>query len=143
MRMNISVPDELADQVRTRNLPTSSICQDALREAVEMHDKKERTMTDIQAVVERLRGTQDEERRRNLDEGRELGILWAKENATADELRQVANGDRLTFERSSPESLIGFYDEVEHDFNAEYADEHNEGFVAGAREVWEAVERLL
>lgn len=50
MRMNISVPDELAEQVRTRDLPISAICQDALREAVEMHDKKERTMTDMQQI---------------------------------------------------------------------------------------------
>lgn len=138
MRMNISVPDELADQVRTRSLPTSSICQDALREAVEMHDKKERTMTDIQAVVERLRGTQDEERKRNVDEGRELGILWAKEYATADELRQVAeDGTTLTA------GMADFYGEVEHHFDEEYADEHNEGFVAGAQEVWDAVKSLL
>ncbi len=34
MRVNISVPDELADQVRTRGLPVSGICQAALREAL-------------------------------------------------------------------------------------------------------------
>lgn len=32
MRMNISVPDALAEQVRERNLPISVICQQALRE---------------------------------------------------------------------------------------------------------------
>jgi hypothetical protein len=34
MRMNISVPDELADQVRALELPISAICQTALRNAV-------------------------------------------------------------------------------------------------------------
>ena len=35
MRMNISVPDELAEQVRLRNLPISAVCQRALREEVD------------------------------------------------------------------------------------------------------------
>ena len=34
MRMNISVPDALAEEVRQRNLPISAICQRALREEV-------------------------------------------------------------------------------------------------------------
>ena len=34
MRMNISVPDDLARQVRERKLPVSQICQEALRQAV-------------------------------------------------------------------------------------------------------------
>lgn len=145
MRMNISVPDELADQVRTRNLPTSSICQDALREAVETHDKKERTMADIQAVAERLRGTQNEERQRHTAEGRELGILWAKEYATADELRKVAEGDSHDYEHGIGTSagIAEFYAEVENDYDEEYQEEHNDAFVEGAREVWDAVKSLL
>jgi post-segregation antitoxin (ccd killing protein) len=35
MRMNISVPDDLAEAVRELHLPISAICQNALREAVE------------------------------------------------------------------------------------------------------------
>lgn len=34
MRMNISVPDDLAEQARARKLPISAICQDALRLAI-------------------------------------------------------------------------------------------------------------
>lgn len=34
MRMNISVPDALAEEVREQNLPISAICQRALREEV-------------------------------------------------------------------------------------------------------------
>ena len=145
MRMNISVPDDLAEQVRARDLPISSICQDALREAVGLHDKKERTMTDIQAVVERLRGTQNEERQHHIDEGRELGILWAKKYATADELREVAEGDPSDYERGigSSTGIAQFYEEVENDFTEEYSEEHNDGFVEGAREVWKAVKSLL
>ena len=32
MRMNISVPDALAEEVRRRDLPISAICQRALRD---------------------------------------------------------------------------------------------------------------
>ena len=35
MRMNISVPDDLAEAVRGLQLPVSAICQNALREEVE------------------------------------------------------------------------------------------------------------
>lgn len=146
MRMNISVPDELAEQVRARDLPISSICQDALRKAVDLAEKKEQIMSDVQAVIERLRGTQDEERQRNIDEGRELGILWAKGYATADELRKVAEGDRLSVEKmlsSNELVLVDFYREAEHNFNEDFADDHNEGFIAGAREVWDAVKYEL
>lgn len=34
MRMNISVPDDLAEEVRQRNVSTSAVCQRALREEV-------------------------------------------------------------------------------------------------------------
>ena len=34
MRVNISVPDRLADEVRRRSLPVSAICQRALRDEV-------------------------------------------------------------------------------------------------------------
>jgi hypothetical protein len=46
MRMNISVPDELAEEVRQRDLPISAICQRALREAVGQEQAVEQA-TDI------------------------------------------------------------------------------------------------
>jgi hypothetical protein len=145
MRMNISVPDDLAEQVRARDLPISSICQDALRKAVELAEKKEQIMTNIEAVVERLRGTQDEEKQRQNEEGRVLGILWAKQWATADELETAAGMDVDAFPgwATSTDSIREFMDEVEHNFKQEYADDHNEGFLDGASEVWDAVKDQL
>ncbi|MFG2948166.1 type II toxin-antitoxin system CcdA family antitoxin [Streptomyces adustus] len=145
MRMNISVPDELAEQVRARDLPISSICQDALRKAVDLAEKKERIMSDMQAVIERLRDTRDEERQRHTDEGRELGILWAKGYATADELRKVAEGDGMDYEAGvgSSAGIAEFYAEVENNYDEKYQEEHNDAFVVGAREVWEAVKDSL
>ena len=47
--MNISVPDELAEQVRQRDLPISAICQRALRDELARLQAVERT-DDIQIV---------------------------------------------------------------------------------------------
>jgi hypothetical protein len=41
MRMNISVPDALADEVRRRDIPISAICQRALQEEVDRLDAAE------------------------------------------------------------------------------------------------------
>jgi hypothetical protein len=51
MRMNISVPDTLADEVRKRDVPISAICQRALREEVSRMQIIERT-EDILIYVE-------------------------------------------------------------------------------------------
>lgn len=147
MRLNISVPDELAEQVRARDLPISAICQEALRTAVDQAQKKEQIMTDLDTVVARLRATQDDAREEQRTEGHELGVLWAKEYATADDLARVAMSDRLTYERglggTVNVSVFEFYEVVDHNLNEEYADEHTEGFIDGAREVWEAVKNLI
>ncbi len=47
MRMNISVPDAMAEQVRRRNMPISAICQRALREELAQLQAVE-SATDIQ-----------------------------------------------------------------------------------------------
>ncbi|QQM42811.1 type II toxin-antitoxin system CcdA family antitoxin [Streptomyces liliifuscus] len=144
--MNISVPDELAERVRARDLPISSICQDALRKAVELDEKKERTMPDLEAVVERLRGTQYGEKQRAIEEGHQLGILWAKQWATAEELREVAEADLIGFQQfmmRRDTSTEEFYKEVDHTASREYGHEQLDGFKAGAEEVWETVKDLL
>jgi hypothetical protein len=51
MRMNISVPDALAEEVRQRNVPISAICQRALREEVDRLRRVEST-DDILVYVE-------------------------------------------------------------------------------------------
>lgn len=53
MRMNISVPDGLAEQVRARNLPISSICQDALRMAVDTERAQQARLPELIADVVR------------------------------------------------------------------------------------------
>ncbi|WP_416978676.1 type II toxin-antitoxin system CcdA family antitoxin [Streptomyces sp. T028] len=146
--MNISVPDELAEQVRARDLPISAICQDALRKAVDRHHVKENVMSDIAAVVERLRGTIDDAAREKRQEGRADGIRWAKEYSTAAELEEMASyqgggGDLtdhtlLAFQSdktNSPDSYFAVRVDVE--------DPYWEAFIAGAAEVWDVVAERL
>nr|WTB31191.1 type II toxin-antitoxin system CcdA family antitoxin [Streptomyces sp. NBC_00830] len=144
--MNISVPDQLAEQVRARDLPISAICQEALRKAVELNEKKEKTMPDLQAVAERLRQTRDEEEVKQHTEGIELGRVWAKDWATYDELKSVVEAEHFTVGQGEiwhDGSLKDFYKEVEHHFREEYMDAHCEGFVVGAGDVWDAVKELI
>ena len=53
MRLNISVPDDLAQQARARNLPISSICQDALRVAVNADPSQRMGLAELIADVVR------------------------------------------------------------------------------------------
>ncbi|MFG2967000.1 type II toxin-antitoxin system CcdA family antitoxin [Streptomyces sp. NPDC048288] len=150
MRMNISVPDGLAEQVRARGLPISAICQSALLEAVEQERAKESVMSNIAAVVERLRGTidsKDHEKHRSdrerRAEGHADGIAWASDYATAAELSYMASyepghgGNPLR-------SLFPFMsdkknEKVNHIPPIRPRDPYWEGFIAGAGEVWSAV----
>lgn len=144
MRLNISVPDDLAEQVRDRDLPTSAICQTALRSAVEQAKKKEQFDSDLDAVVERLRATQSEASTRHFQEAHDLGVLWAKQYATADQLRVVA--DLTAYEAGfgiAVEPYEEFFENVDHNFDPEYLFEWREGFGDGANEVWEAVKDRL
>lgn len=145
MRLNISVPDDLAEQVRAHDLPISAICQTALRNEVELAKKKEQIMTDLDAVVDRLRSTQDEARKEHYQEGHDLGVMWAKQFATADQLRLVAE-NLAAFEGGfgiGVEPYADFYETVDHTFDPDYFDEHREGFGDGATEVWDAVKNRL
>ena len=57
MRMNISVPDELAAEVRAHSLPVSAICQRALRDA--LRPVSELTATQ-ESMLRRIRALEQE-----------------------------------------------------------------------------------
>ncbi|PJE96915.1 hypothetical protein CUT44_15275 [Streptomyces carminius] len=153
MRMNISVPDALAEQVRARELPISAICQEALRNAVERDRARQNVMSDLTAVVERLRGTigdRDRERLRSdrelREEGRDDGIAWARDYATAAELKYlVSYGSGKERRGSNPlRSLFPFLsdkrnEKVTHIPPIKAEDPYWGGFIGGAGEVWNAV----
>ncbi|MEW1642538.1 type II toxin-antitoxin system CcdA family antitoxin [Streptomyces sp. NPDC091219] len=151
MRMNISVPDSLAEQVRARDLPISAICQKALLDAVERERAKEGLMSDIAAVVERLRGTVDDKDRESRKSDRDMrgeghadGIAWAKDYATAAELQHMAFYDPARRDGPPLRSLFPFMsdkknEKVTHIPPIRLKEPYWEGFVAGAGEVWAVV----
>lgn len=141
--MNISVPDELAEQVRTHKIAISETCQRALRKAVDDAQTADAIMTDIDAVTARLRGTVDDDERKLREEGRQDGIEWAKKYATANELEHMASydGSGGRFERDH--SLVTFRSDKDNQHiisvGLEVEEPYGDGFVEGAGEIWDAV----
>lgn len=144
MRMNISVPDDLAEQVRALDLPISGICQRALGEAVTAAERRAKFADDLDAVADRLRGTVDLANHGKRVEGRRDGIIWAKEYASVRDLTRLADGESDGIHPQSP-SLLAFksaqtgQNVVSVDIDLDDDEPYWDGFMAGAMEVWEAV----
>lgn len=140
MRMNISVPDDLAEQVRALDLPISAVCQQALSTAV----REAKFTGALDKVADRLRSTIDAQDVRRRKEGLDDGIEWARMYATADELSQLANGDSDAL-HSTSETLVAFksaqlgQDVISVDVRAEEDWPYWESFMLGAARVWDAV----
>lgn len=147
MRTSIYLPDQLAEQIKQHNISISEVSQAALRQAVQQSEAKEALMTDMAAVIERLRGTLNDEDRDKRQAGHEDGVTWAKQEATAAELEHMATSDRPRTVLNGDHTLVAFcsardgenYIEV----TVDAEDPYWEGFIAGAAEVWDFVgERL-
>jgi hypothetical protein len=146
MKTSVYVPDDLAKQVRAHGISISEVTHAALRQAVEAASLRDRVMTDINAVAERLRSTIAEEDRRKYEEGRADGIEWAREYATANELEHMASYD-FTGGDFEDHSVVDFMSTKESftvtSVRPDIDDEYWTGFIAGAQQVWDAVWRLL
>jgi post-segregation antitoxin (ccd killing protein) len=146
VRLNISVPDQLAAQARAHGIPLSETCQRALGAAIAAAEAREDVMTDIDAVAERLRANTNAHDLAVQGEGRRDGIKWAKDYATAEDLRRAAGWDR-DGKFPAPPSLAAF---ARAELGASGVgsrlspdNPYGAGFIAGAREVWTAVRPLL
>jgi hypothetical protein len=96
MRMNISVPDTLAEEVRRREVPISAICQRALRDEVARLRELE-SVNDILVYVESEQADPDPTTWLGFDEGKpmltykrwpvggRLELLWVLEYEEGDE----------------------------------------------------------
>lgn len=98
LKTSIYLPDDLAEQVRAFGIPMSEVVQAALRQAVAdaeaMELAKAKVGPEIEPAVARLRGILAEEERAweaERVEGREIGVIWARDYATPKELREVAS----------------------------------------------------
>jgi post-segregation antitoxin (ccd killing protein) len=149
-KVNIYLPDELADEARTSKLSLSSICQRAIRDELDMVKAKDASTGDLEAVAARLRATIDEEDTQKRAEGHEDGVTWAREWATARELEEIASSwDTKTFD--GDHTLVGFmsakdgqnYVEIRIENDDPVTNSYWNGFSDGAAEVYQAVQPLL
>jgi len=160
VKTSIYLPDELARQVRVFKIPMSEVAQAALRQAVAdaeaVAQARAQIGPEIEVAVSRLRGLlADEERAREAERntGRAVGIAWARDYATPQELREFAS--------SSPPSRV-FASHSLHRFCADLPEltrgverysshlvidvAHKPwwaGFRQGAAMIWEAVQPIL
>jgi post-segregation antitoxin (ccd killing protein) len=148
-KVNVYLPDDLAEEVRAAKLSLSPVCQRAIRKELDEVKIRRAATTDLAAVAERLNATIDGEDAVSYQEGREDGIEWAREHATASELRWLVTkfepGSGSDFQ--GDHSLIAF-ESAKHGKNVisvrhEEGNPYWHGFIDGAREVLNAVEPLL
>ena len=144
-RLNIYVPDHLADEVRDAELNVSRIAQDALR--LELRGRA--APADVRAVADRLRQTSDPLHESRLIRFRHLGAEWARERASLDEFRDVVfESDSWThWDPGSDHSLRPFL-EARGEWHGEVSIplRHTplvDEFIGGATEIWESVAPLL
>ncbi|MEV7802322.1 type II toxin-antitoxin system CcdA family antitoxin [Microbispora sp. NPDC088329] len=143
--MNISVPEELAEQVRAYDLPISGICQDALGEAVRRARLEEKVMDGIEAVAERLQATLPEIVRKKYEQGYDVGVRWAKKEASVYQLK-LAAGEVPNAHWQSDETIVEltcdpYIGEDPDGYELERA--YERGVLEGASEVWSAARPLL
>jgi hypothetical protein len=61
MRMNISVPDSLAEEARRRKVPISAVCQRAIREEVgRLYDIEVRAHTASEHIIQAIRAAAED-----------------------------------------------------------------------------------
>ncbi len=88
-KVNVYLPDDLAEDVTTTGIALSRVCQRALREEVRMAHLREGLREDLQAVARRLRRLERGDQRRQRSEGYADGLRWAREEATLKELKAI------------------------------------------------------
>jgi post-segregation antitoxin (ccd killing protein) len=146
--VTIYLPADLAAEAKAAKLSLSSIAQRAIREELTRMQAKHVATGDLEAVAARLRSTLDEEELMQEQEGRTDGATWAREYATAAELRWLVEhfepGRGGDFDHSH--SITAFFSAKDREHVTSVGHQDNaywHGFVDGARGVLEAVEPLL
>ncbi|HXP19087.1 MAG TPA: hypothetical protein VN840_05505 [Streptosporangiaceae bacterium] len=151
-KTSVYLPDELAEQARAYRIPVSEVARAAVRQAVRAAQVRESVMTDISAVAERLRATRIAEAQAGQAKAakvREHGVEWARRLATAAELEYVAEYAGPADRYLTPTSLVFYASGERHRSNASAivpcrpGDRYWPDFLAGVREVWDAVQPLL
>lgn len=150
-KVTIYVPDDLESDARAAGLPLSSLTQQAIREELARVKAKEAATADLEAVVQRLRETIHEEEAEANRRGYADGVLWARQYASASELRYIARSfrpdDDEVFDAEHISTIVDFFEQAEPPALVEVVRVRDmpywHGFADGAEEVWAAVEKLL
>jgi post-segregation antitoxin (ccd killing protein) len=148
MRMNISVPDDLAKEVRDLDIPISRICQQALDREVRRVKMTRIPTRDLQALAERLFNAEDLANAETFQDGYDDGMEWALKYASSmEELQEIADLHDTEFRFSvNTESICDFYSakimETVISTDLDSSNPETYGFVAGAQAVLENVRAL-
>jgi post-segregation antitoxin (ccd killing protein) len=168
-KVNVYLPDQLHEQVRSLGISLSPICQRALQEEVErMNAVAEMRAAGneesyIAAAARRLAESKRLSEQRNLQKGWEFGRRWAAERAEYHDLEWFAREDPDQRRLRVPVDLLQFLDEVHGDPSGNYSwvmenlddpalgiasltlegSPFAAGLLGGARDVWEAVQPKL
>jgi hypothetical protein len=151
-KTSVYLPDDLAERARAYGIGVSEVAQAAVRQAVRAAQVRESVMTDISAVAERLQATRIADvqaAQAKAAKVRGHGVEWARRLATAAELEYVAAYAGPADRYLTPTSLVFYASGERHRSNAagivpcRPADQYWTDFLAGVREVWDAVQPLL
>jgi hypothetical protein len=149
-KVNVYLPDDLAEDARAAKLSLSPICQAAIREELDRMNAVKAASRDIKAVASRLNATIADDVRQQAREGRANGIVWARKYATAADLRFIARdfepGGGWTFDLDTFPSICAFAGDRDRENVISVGHEDTpywRGFIEGASEILKAVEPLL
>jgi len=142
-KVNVYLPDDLAERVKQLAVPISATCQQALTQEVRRMEAVAEATTDLEATAERLRGTIEDQDKEHRQDGREDGIEWARTWATWSELTDLDRWDG-DIRLDDGHSLSDFIEDRDHrDIEFSTWEPYWQGFMEGALEVRDKVRPLL
>lgn len=88
-KVNVYVPDDLLTAVRAAELPVSAVCQEALEAELRRLEASTKASRGLRAVADRLLAGREAADRVAAEEGYLLGVRWAQESASLNELERI------------------------------------------------------
>jgi post-segregation antitoxin (ccd killing protein) len=153
-KINVYVPDALAERIKAVGISVSPICQRALEEEVRRMEAQQRASAELLEVAARLRSTRpspvlgDEEGAR----GHETGLDWARNTASYEELSELAGlGTHgwtvlpVPGHHSLAPALCaeGYSPDADGSFELSVQDPWVRGMVTACADVWREVEPVI
>lgn len=151
-KVSLYLPDDLLERIRAEEVGMTAVCQAALEDAVRVRELAREAQSDLRAVADRLRETERRTQAKHQRDGYELGVVWARTEATLDELARVERASRrqttVSFQRLP--TLDAHYRHLNPDWDPDPYEEldpndhdFDRGLMAAAAEVYLAVRVLL